>query len=165
MLSASVTRAKTTACAVFLLLIGCAFNPGMAQSNTAKPTCCVGADGVDPCFELAKRDMIRWEVIGLSSLPRTIIAELYATDQIVPVAGDPNVVGPPTSYLRTWVERLDLLSGGVFTITLLPVAGTGTIRFSPVFPTNPHVSMYWRCDSPDRRDVYALIPGCIYSGR
>lgn len=163
---ASKSLIKHTVLASALLLIGCVSNLGVAQSNDAtKPSCCFSDQGTDICFERAKRDMIRNEVLGVSSSPKATIIEMFASDAILPAPGDPNVVGPPTSYLRTWVERMDLLSGGVVTVTLLPVAGAGTIRYTPVFPAHPFAGMYFRCDSPDRRDVYALLPGCVYTGR
>lgn len=101
------------------------------------------------------------DVLAAVDPVKTALAEYYSANGVLPPAADPAVVAAPASYAGTWVERLDLLDGGVVRVTLNAEAGAGTVDFHAVAsPAN----FSWTCTSANVIDIEAILPGCTWSG-
>jgi len=101
------------------------------------------------------------EVLATASPVKTAFAEYYDTHGALPPAGDAEVVSAPASYAGDWVERLDLLDGGLVRVTLTAEAGAGTVDFRAVASAT---NLGWACTSATVVDIEAILPGCTWSG-
>ena len=135
-----------------------------SQSQTCCPSTDTGGRILDPCFENYQRALIRSEAFGLLSQFKTLVTEIYLSSGAWPVAGDPTYVSAPTSYAQNWISRFDLLANGILSVTLNRQAGSGSIVMRPIVSVDPKISLYWKCESPDRPLIGQLVPGCTYSG-
>jgi hypothetical protein len=101
------------------------------------------------------------DVLAAVNRVKTALAEYYFMYGTMPPAGDPEVAAAPASYAGTWVERLDLLDGGLVRITLKPEADAGTVDFHAVASAT---NFSWTCTSATVSDIEAILPGCTWSG-
>lgn len=101
------------------------------------------------------------DVLAAVNPVKTVLAEYYSTYGAMPPAGDPEVVAAPASYAGAWVERLDLLDGGLVRITLKPEADAGGVDFHAVASAT---NFSWTCTSATVSDIEAILPGCTWSG-
>jgi hypothetical protein len=101
------------------------------------------------------------EVLAAVGPVKAALAEYYAANGALPPAGAAEVAGAPESYAGPWVERLDLLDGGVVRVALTDEAGGGAIDFrASASPTH----FAWSCTSDTVAAVEAVLPGCTWSG-
>lgn len=101
------------------------------------------------------------ELLATVGAPKVALAEYHANHGVLPAAGEAEVVGTPSSYAGVWVERLDLLDGGVLRLTLESDVGAGRVDFRAAVSAGP---ITWECTSGTIAAIDAILPGCTWTG-